>query len=669
LRRWAIEAEQNGRAQGTASRLASANSEESPSEIDEVVRRVACSPARPPFSGLFQGMRMGASGRYVIERRIGAGGMGTVYEAKDELLQKVVALKVLHRGGGRDDEAPRALVLREARLASRVDHERVARVFDVGEHEGDLFVAMEFVRGTTLRSLVNKGRTPAFYALKIAIGIAEGLAALHDRDVIHRDLKPENVMVSQQGGVKLLDFGLARQYAAESPLACPGAGGSGSTFSGTPGYMAPEVVEGRSPDPRVDVFALGVIVYELVTGSRPFAVHRPLDILTAVVHPPVFSREFWDDDESKHYGDLAVRLREITARMLSRNPESRFTDGWAALQALQYGTQSKVSPNRVLSHREFEANILWVDDQPKNNEREIRNFERVGLRVTRATSTATAMRHLYPKYVSGRGNAHPHPFRAVISDMAREEGPREGFALLDALRQRGDSTPFFIYSRSTPPERQRESADRGGQGCTDDDAALFEMVMRVVRVPGRVGGRVEIVRADITTLGVDAVVNATDETLLATGRPGSVTRAIHRAAGSRLRAACRALGGCAVGDAKLTESYGLKAGFVIHTVGPFWSGGAMGEESLLASCYARSLALAAEHGVRTIAFPCISTGAFGYPVEAASRVAVRSVASALARADLPEKVTLCAFSSHAVAALEVALNEIARGSGENASWR
>src|ERR1700733_1060571 len=196
-------------------RMVSSEDERVSDELEDVVRLVARSPSRSPGSEPLPGMRWGASGRYVIQKRVGAGGMGTVYEATDELLGRVVALKVLHRSSDEDEEVNRARILREARLAARVEHERIARVYDVGEHEGVLFVAMEFVRGTSLRTAIGEGGSEMFYALNLATQIAEGLAELHANDVIHRDLKPENVILSKQGGVKLVDFGLAREHARD----------------------------------------------------------------------------------------------------------------------------------------------------------------------------------------------------------------------------------------------------------------------------------------------------------------------------------------------------------------------------------------------------------------------------------------------------------------------
>jgi len=156
--------------------------------------------------------------------------------------------------------------------------------------------------------------------------------------------------------------------------------------------------------------------------------------------------------------------------------------------------------------------------------------------------------------------------------------------------------------------------------------------------------RVEIVEGDITRQQVDAIVNAANNSLLG---GGGVDGAIHRAAGPGLLAECRTLGGCATGDAKITRGYNLPARWVIHTVGPVWYGGDHHEDELLASCYRKSLALAESHGIRTIAFPSISTGAYGFPMERAARIALTEIKQFLAKNTTLEKVVLVCFGQRA----------------------
>ncbi|RFM25245.1 MAG: O-acetyl-ADP-ribose deacetylase [Candidatus Thermochlorobacter aerophilum] len=169
--------------------------------------------------------------------------------------------------------------------------------------------------------------------------------------------------------------------------------------------------------------------------------------------------------------------------------------------------------------------------------------------------------------------------------------------------------------------------------------------------------RMEVILGDITRLHVDAIVNAANHTLLG---GGGVDGAIHRAAGPALREACAKLNGCQTGEAKITLGYNLPAKYVIHTVGPVWKGGTFGEDELLASCYNNSCKLAKEHDVKTLAFPAISTGAYGFPIERAAKIAIQTVDDFLAHSQLPEKVFFVCFSQRDYDVYQAALAEILR---------
>ena len=303
--------------------------------FSEELHAIAHAPPRRPRSDLSPDTPWGPENRYRINDRLGRGAMGTVYAATDTRLKRTVALKVLDAlHVAQDADHP---MLREAQLAARMEHDRIARVYDVGTHERLAFVAMEHVPGGTLRQWMSNRDRPVPEIVDIATQIAEGLAELHAKSVIHRDLKPENVMLTTQGGVKLVDFGLARNSVASvdessGQVASPHsdlAGASVAAAAGTPGYMAPEQCAGRPFDARVDIFALGVIIHELVTGERLYRGATATEIMAATLEraPVHLDGDSWER--------VPERLRRHTARMLAHDPDARFANGSQALAALR----------------------------------------------------------------------------------------------------------------------------------------------------------------------------------------------------------------------------------------------------------------------------------------------------------------------------------------------
>ncbi len=273
-------------------------------------------------------------GRYQILSLAGAGSMGSVYRARDTELDEIVALKFL-----RSDlvHAPEMLdrFRREVRLARRVAHRHVARVYDIGEHEGDKFLTMAFIEGEPLRALLLRARPlPAGRALSIARTICEGLAAAHAVGVIHRDLKPDNVMLGSDGTLAITDFGIARSALASD-------GGSTATLGsaiGTPAYMAPEQVEGASDvDERADIYALGVMLFEMLTGELPFSGGSAIAMAAARL-----DREPPDPRELRP--GIDPELAGLILRCMARRPADRFASVAEVEAALSRVTASDTAP-------------------------------------------------------------------------------------------------------------------------------------------------------------------------------------------------------------------------------------------------------------------------------------------------------------------------------------
>ncbi|HET7294598.1 MAG TPA: protein kinase [Vicinamibacteria bacterium] len=261
-------------------------------------------------------------GPYQIVGPIGAGGMGEVFRAKDTRLLRDVAVKVLPESFAADPER-RARFEQEARAASALNHPNIITLLDIGDTDGVAFMAMEYVEGKTLRELVASGPLPSRKVLEIAEQLADGLAKAHGAGILHRDLKPDNVMVSKDGFVKILDFGLAKLEGAAveggSELeTAPRPGTSPGAVMGTVGYMSPEQASGRPVDFRSDQFSLGTILYEMVTGTRPFVRKTNAETLVAIIREE-------PEDAAKLNPRSPAPLRWLIERCLEKDPEDRFS--------------------------------------------------------------------------------------------------------------------------------------------------------------------------------------------------------------------------------------------------------------------------------------------------------------------------------------------------------
>jgi Tol biopolymer transport system component len=294
-------------------------------------------------------------GPYEIQSPLGAGGMGEVYRARDTRLERDVAIKVLPEALADDADRLRRFE-QEARTIAALNHPNILGIHDIGTHDGAPFLVSELLEGQTLREKLESGPLPVRRAIEYALGIAQGLAAAHEKGIVHRDLKPENVFVTRDGRVKVLDFGLAKLVRPEesheavvtltSPATLPG------MVMGTVGYMSPEQVRGEPTDARADIFSFGAVFYEMLTGRRAFKRKTSAETMTAILReePPELNDTGWQ-------GPLA--LQRILVRCLEKNVERRFqsaSDLAFAIESLS-GTSTAKSVPQPKSTRAW---LPWV---------------------------------------------------------------------------------------------------------------------------------------------------------------------------------------------------------------------------------------------------------------------------------------------------------------------
>src|SRR6478672_11904423 len=262
-------------------------------------------------------------GRYRVGPRIARGGMATVYEATDLRLDRTCALKIMHSGLGDDDEFA-ARFVREARSAARLSHPHVVGVFDQGDDNGTLFLAMEYIPGHTLRDLIRKEApmSPA-KALAVIDPVLSALAAAHAAGMIHRDVKPENVLLADDGRVKVADFGLARAISAETQHTA-----TGGVLIGTVSYLSPELVVDGKADARSDVYAAGVLIYEMLTGHKPHQADSAIQVAYKHVHEDIPA-------PSASTPGIPPYVDALVARATSRDPSYRPADARVLLHQVR----------------------------------------------------------------------------------------------------------------------------------------------------------------------------------------------------------------------------------------------------------------------------------------------------------------------------------------------
>ncbi len=296
-------------------------------------------------------------GPYEIHSVVGAGGMGEVYRARDPRLGRDVAIKVLP--AGISDPERLARFEQEARAAAALNHPNILAVFDFGTHAGAPYIVAELLEGQTLRDRLDAGGVAVRKAVDYAIQIARGLAAAHDKGIVHRDLKPENVFVTADERVKILDFGLAKLTQPQAAIsgASMAATAIGDTapgmVMGTVGYMSPEQVRGAAADHRSDIFALGALLYEMITGVRAFQRDTPAETMTAILR---------DEPALEASPAVPLVLERLIRRCLEKNASARFQsalDLAFALESLDAASGSAASPV-MTSGRGPSRHLLWV---------------------------------------------------------------------------------------------------------------------------------------------------------------------------------------------------------------------------------------------------------------------------------------------------------------------
>jgi len=273
-------------------------------------------------------------GRYQIDRRLARGGMATVYRAVDTRLERPVALKVMHPGLA-EDHAFVDRFIREARSAARLSHPGVVAVYDQGEDDGSVYLAMEYVQGRTLRDLLReRGRLTPREAFDVLEPVLSALAAAHDARIVHRDIKPENVLLADDGRVKVADFGLAR-----SALTSGGSNATTGVVMGTVAYLAPEQVDRGLADPRSDVYSAGIVLYEMLVGAPPYSGQTPM----AVAYQHVTSDVPRPSDAVP---GLADDLDVLVQTATDRDPNARPDDAGRLLLMVQ-GVRGRLTPAQL----------------------------------------------------------------------------------------------------------------------------------------------------------------------------------------------------------------------------------------------------------------------------------------------------------------------------------
>jgi tRNA A-37 threonylcarbamoyl transferase component Bud32 len=412
------------------------------------------------------------SGRYRLESKLGSGGMSTVYLARDSTLERWVAVKVMHREmSDQPDQIER--FRREARAVAQLSHPNVVAVIDAGEDGGHPYIVFEYVDGETLKQRIERvGPLPVDEATAYAIEIGRGLLAAHARRLVHRDVKPQNVLIDSEGRAKVTDFGIARSLESD------GLTQTGRVL-GTTDYVSPEQAMGRGVDARTDIYSLGVLLYEMLTGEVPFTAETVVGVAMKHVNDPI-------PDVQRRRPEVSSALAAVVERATAKDPKQRYPDMASCLADLEGALEVEVARSGG-SHGQATTVLGTVPSK-----RKLLTTRRVSAAGVFLVLAATVAALLITALTGSNGSPGPSPAPAgapvkIVSTQAFDPAPGDGVEHDDELSFATDGNPGTGWSTETyDAPTTEDSVGKPGVGMIIDTGEPVDA--RTLRVRSQVGG-------------------------------------------------------------------------------------------------------------------------------------------------------------------------------------
>lgn len=410
-------------------------------------------------------------GKCRIEERIGVGGMGTVYKAKHLMLDKIVALKVLHRELIMEDTGQIIIrrFLREARSAARLEHPNIVTIHDVGEENGIYYIVMQYVEGETLLNAIERQENFSVYeVLRLAKEIAKGLAVAHHQGIIHRDIKPANIMISSNGEVKITDFGMAREVNDDS-----GISQSGRVF-GTPLYLSPEQARGEKKlDGKADIYALGCTIYHAMTSAPPYSGKNAFLIMQQHVYSPLPAI-------CKNFPYVPGEVEYFVHKLMAKKREERFASAEEVIGFIEqlenkYFAEGFFRPQLPFPHTQKKI----PEQQRKKREGQVRKRLAPPVKgsITPDASGLRGTSGIKPVDVPAKPEIAIFPAQKIVPDRGQppfpsdgEAGPTLGKDEAGPREQTGSPPPADVAKDEAGPREQADNSAPTHAGCPSDAA-------------------------------------------------------------------------------------------------------------------------------------------------------------------------------------------------------